>query len=322
MEAEQERLSVSLKHGAQEVATVIRRSIPTHRLVGKTFVEFLKNHLPSSAAAISYFVMLALFPLLFLVIDLGNRFPSLSHIRNYALEMLILMVPKGAQDSLVEYLLSVPRPSSGEIITCVVILLWAASWACSIIEQATSRIWRIPCRPFLHGRLVSLALMIGVGGLLFASAMATAVLAVIHAEASKINPVIAANGTMWRVLFGVVGLLLTTSLFALVYKVMPNTRVTLRETIPGAITAGFLYELAKYLFAWFLAEVPYEGLYGSLATVLAALTWIYISNLLMLFGAQMTALLHCDYLLEPLRDGAQAPSHRQAVTVISSQESV
>jgi membrane protein len=319
MKAEQERLSVSLKHGAQEVATVIRRSVPTHRLVGKTFIEFLNNHLPSSAAAISYFVMLALFPILFLVIDLGNRFPRFSHIKNYALETLILMVPKGAQDSLVEYLLDVPHPSTGEIITCVVILLWAASWACTIIEQAINRIWRTSCRSFLHGRLVSLLLMIGVGGLLFLSAMTTAALAFIYAEASRINPGVATNGTMWRIVFGVVGLLLTISLFALVYKVMPNTRVTIRETVPGAITAGFLYEFAKYLFAWFLAEVPYEGLYGSLATVLAALTWIYISNLLMLFGAQMTALLHCDYLLEPCHDGAHIKQGTRAMTVISSQ---
>jgi len=279
----------------------------------------MKNHLPSSAAAISYFVMLAIFPIMLLLIDLGNRFPRFLDIKKYALETLILMVPRGAQETLVEYLQGVAHPSKGEVITCVIVILWAASWAFTIIEQAISRIWRTSCRSFLHGRLVSLMMMIGVGGLLVLSAVATAALAFIHSEANSFSTGLATgnlmmSGAVWRVVFGIVGLMLTISLFALVYKVMPNTPVTVREALPGALIAGVSWELAKYVFSWFLAEVPYEGLYGSLAAVLAALTWIYISNLLMLFGAQMTALLHCDYLTEQNQEEVAVQSRVRAMT--------
>jgi YihY family inner membrane protein len=284
----------------------------------------MKNHLPSSAAAISYFVMLALFPIMLLLINLGNRFPRFSHIKTYALETLILMVPQGAQETLVEYLIDVAHPSKGEIITCVIIILWAASWAFTIIEQAINRIWRTSCRSFLHGRLVSLMMVMGIGGLLVLSAIATAALAFIHSEANKFSFGFPTNnlmisGAVWRVVFGIVGLMLTISLFALVYKVMPNTRVTVREALPGAVIAGVSWELAKYAFSWFLVEVPYEGLYGSLATVVAALTWIYISNLLMLFGAQMTALLHCDYLTEQPPVQASVQSTARAISATAPQ---
>lgn len=298
-----------------------RNGLAGHRLVGRTFIQFMKNHLPSSAAAISYFVMLALFPIMLLLIDLGNRFPQFSHIKTYALETLILMVPQGAQETLVEYLQGIAHPSTGETITCVVIILWAASWAFTIIEQAINRIWRTSCRSFLHGRLVSLMMMMGIGSLLALSAIATAALAFLHAEADKLslgfpNSHLMLGGVIWRLIFGVVGLTLTISLFVLVYKVMPNTRVTVREALPGAVIAGVCWELAKYVFSWFLAEVPYEGLYGSLATVVAALTWIYISNLIMLFGAQMTALLHCDYLtdIQPVQAPARSPVRAASAT--------
>ncbi|MBI3949524.1 MAG: YihY/virulence factor BrkB family protein [Acidobacteria bacterium] len=318
MVSEQEQLRLPYQPGAKEASAVVRSRLRIHRLLGNTFIHFMKNHLPSSAAAISYFVMLALFPIMLLLIDLGNRFPRIADIKNYALETLVLMVPQGAQETLVEYLLGVAHPSKGETITCVVVILWAASWAFTIIEQAINRIWRTSCRSFLHGRLVSLLMVIGIGGLLVLSAIATAALVFIHSEANRFTRSLPTgnlqmSGALWSIVFGVVGLMLTISFFALVYKVMPNTRVTVWEALPGAIIAGVSWEGAKYAFAWFLAEVPYEGLYGSLAAVLAALTWIYISNLLMLFGAQMTALLHCDYLTGQC--ASQTPPHAPVRTM-------
>jgi membrane protein len=162
-------------------------------------------------------------------------------------------------------------------------------------------------------------MMMGVGGLLVLSAIATAALAFIHSEADKLSTILTAanlvaSSAVWQVVFGIIGLMLTISLFALVYIVMPSTRVTVREALPGAIIAGVSWEAAKYIFAWFLVEVPYEGLYGSLATVVAVLTWIYISNLLMLFGAQMTASLHFDYVTEPQPGEAQARSPVRAMS--------
>jgi YihY family inner membrane protein len=322
MVSDHDQLTVGFKRGAKSSSAAIRNGLPNHRVLGSTFLHFMKNHLPSSAAAISYFVMLAIFPIMLLLIDLGNRFPRFWQIKNYALETLILMVPRGAQETLVEYLQGVAHPSRGETITCVIIILWAASWAFTIIEQAINRIWRTSCRSFLHGRLVSLMMMIGVGGLLISSAVATAALAFIHSEADKFstgisNGTLVLSGSVWQIVFGIIGLMLTISLFTFVYKVMPNTRVTIWEALPGAIIAGVSWELAKYVFAWFLLEVPYEGLYGSLAAVVAALTWIYISNLLMLFGAQMTALLHCDYLTEQKTGEPHPQTRARAMSAVA-----
>jgi membrane protein len=114
------------------------------------------------------------------------------------------------------------------------------------------------------------------------------------------------SGFLWPVLFGIAGFMMTVVLFLLVYKIMPNTRVTVIEALPGAVVAGVAWETAKYLFAWSLTNVPYDQLYGSIAAVVATLTWIYISSLIMLFGAQMTALLHCDHLMEEAAQTSRA----------------
>jgi YihY family inner membrane protein len=76
---------------------------------------------------------------------------------------------------------------------------------------------------------------------------------------------------------------------------MPNAYVTLRDTIPGAVVAGLLWEAAKYIFAWSLNYFHYDEIYGSVGAVIAVLTWGYISSLVLLFGAQLTAVFHYEH---------------------------
>jgi membrane protein len=87
-------------------------------------------------------------------------------------------------------------------------------------------------------------------------------------------------------------------LFTLLYKLLPNAKVTFLEALIGAVLAGVLWEGAKFGFAFLLPYFHYDLLYGSIGAGVALLTWVYLSSLIMLFGAQFTALLHRDHLFE------------------------
>jgi membrane protein len=76
---------------------------------------------------------------------------------------------------------------------------------------------------------------------------------------------------------------------------MPRADVTLRDALPGALLAAVLWELAKYAFAWSLHYFHYDQIYGSVGAVVAVLTWSYVSSLIMLFGAQLTAVFHREH---------------------------
>jgi membrane protein len=99
----------------------------------------------------------------------------------------------------------------------------------------------------------------------------------------------------WQVLFFAGSYLITVALFVLVYRFMPRTSVTWRDTLPGAFLAGLLWELAKYVFAWSLGYFHYDEIYGSVGAVVAVLTWGYVSSLILLFGAQLTAVFHHEH---------------------------
>jgi YihY family inner membrane protein len=81
---------------------------------------------------------------------------------------------------------------------------------------------------------------------------------------------------------------------------MPNAYVTVRDTIPGAVIGGLLWEGAKYGFAWTLSYFNYEQVYGSVGAVVAVLTWGYVSSLVLLFGAQLTGVFHREHIEHPI----------------------
>ncbi len=280
---------------------VLRKGIPKRKILAGTFRQFLANDLPTSAAAISYFAMLGLYPFFLLLYLVSDEFPQFRVISLRAIETVLALLPTSKQvlESNRESFVQLSRVS---IVSCVVIILWVASWAFTIVERAINRIWRTSCRSFWHGRVLALAMMIVVAGVLALSALMTGMVGFLEAETHRMTlhsgALIFIDRHLWQLVIGVGGLLLTIALFGLVYTVMPNTRVTVIEALPGAVVAGVTWELAKYLFTWSLVKFPYDHLYGSIAAVVATLTWIYISALVMLFGAQMTALLHCEHLVQ------------------------
>jgi len=287
---------------AQVSFASIKKGVPKRRILTSAFSHFMSNELPTSAAAISYFAMLGLYPFLLLLFTLSHQYPRFREINLRAIETVLALLPTSKQvveTNLERFVLL----SRAELIACIIIIVWAALWAFSIIERALNRVWRTACRSFVQGRLLSLAMMIVIGALLAISSAITGFLAFLESETETIpsqtvGATLVRDGYFWTLVFGAVALLMTVTLFLLVYRIMPNTRITFVEALPGAVIAGIAWELAKYLFAWALVSVPYDQLYGSIAAVVATLTWIYISSLIMLFGAQMTAVLHCEYLVK------------------------
>jgi membrane protein len=265
--------------------------------------QFHENDLFTSAAAMSYFGLLTLFPALLLLLALSNRIAAGNQMVHH-----IVQVYPGSSKFLNETIKSLSGVGTEVIITCAGIVLWAGSWVFSVVERALNRIWGTTPRTFLHGRALTLG-MIGIVGLLLSvSVLATSVLVALQEIAGRLSPrqlenyrLLASVGSLfWQIVFALFSLLVTFALFALVYRFMPNAHVTLRDTIPGAVIAGLLWEGAKYLFAWSLNYFHYDQIYGSVGAVVAVLTWGYVSSLVLLFGAQLTGVFHREYMEHPL----------------------
>jgi len=284
----------------------VRNRSPWRSMLGHALHQFHENDLFTSAAAMSYFGLMALFPALLLMFALSNKLAAGSQLLTHAVD-----VYPGSSRFLRDTIEAFSDIGVGAIITCIILVFWAGSWVFAVIERALNRIWGATSRTFLHGRALTVG-MVGLVGLLLAtSVFVTSILVAMREMAGRFSPrqierytlLTSVGSAFWQILFAAVSYLVTVALFVLVYRFMPKANVTLRDTLPGAFVAGLLWEIAKYIFALSLHYFHYDQVYGSVGAVVAVLTWSYVSSLILLFGAQLTAVFHYEHPSTTDKDG-------------------
>lgn len=269
------------------------RSIFVHSLE-----QFHENDLFTAAAAMSYFGLMALFPALLLMLAISNQIAAAAGLLTRVVDVF-----PGSRNFLSDTIRSLSGLAPGIIITCVVIVLWAGSWVFAVIERALNRIWKATSRTFWHGRALTIGMIAIVGLVLSSSVLVTSIVVALREIAADLSPrqlarypiLLSVGSAFWQALFAVLSFLVTAVLFVLVYRFMPKAEVTVRDTLPGAIIGGILWEIAKYVFAWSVNYFHYDQIYGSVGAVVAVLTWSYVSSLILLFGAQLTAVFHREH---------------------------
>jgi len=267
-------------------------------MIQHTLHQFHENDLFTSAAAMSYFGLMALFPTLLLLFAIGTKIAGGSQMFAHAVE-----VYPGSSQFLRDTIGPRSQVGYGAIATCVVLVFWAGSWVFAVIERALNRIWGATSRTFWHGRALTLGMVGIVGLLLSSSVLVTSILVVLRDIANRLSPrqierypvLLSVGSAFWQIVFAALSFLVTVALFVVVYRFMPRAQVTLKDSLPGAFLGGLLWEIAKYVFALSLNYFHYDQIYGSVGAVVAVLTWSYVSSLILLFGAQLTAVFHREH---------------------------
>jgi YihY family inner membrane protein len=276
----------------------VRNAGPWRSIISHTLHQFHENDLFTSAAAMSYFGLMALFPALLLMLAISNQIPAGAEMLRHAAD-----VYPGSSNFLRDTVRSLSSVGTGVIITCVIVVLWAGSWVFSVLERALNRIWGTISRTFWHGRAITIGMIGIVGVLLSVSVLITSWVVALRDVAGRISPrqlarypiLLSVSSVFWQGIFAALSFVVTVILFVAVYRFLPRAEVTLRDTLPGAIIGGLLWEVAKYVFAWSLGYFHYDQIYGSVGAVVAVLTWSYVSSLILLFGAQLTGVFHREH---------------------------
>jgi membrane protein len=171
-------------------------------------------------------------------------------------------------------------------------LIWSATAVFGVINRAVNRAWDVQeDRPFYINKLRDLGMALVVFVL---SLIATSISSAIQLFASRdlsipgqgfLQDLGLAQLALW-----VVPWIISFSIFLLIYRFVPNRRTHLRYIWLGAAVAAILFEGSKLLFVWYLGQFAnYALVYGSLASAIALLLWIYISSLILIFGAEIAS---------------------------------
>lgn len=264
------------------------------RLLNTAFSSWVDDYAQSMGAALAYYTMFSIAPLLLIVISIAGLIFGVDAARGEIFAQLQgLMGEQGALavQSLLESV-SKPAQSVSATIVGVALLLIGATTVFGELQDALDRIWRAPGRDrsaglwgLLRSRLLSFGMILGIGFLLMVSLVFSAALA--------------ALGKWWRPLFGgwealatgvnfIVSFALTTVVFAMIYKIMPRVRIDWRDVWIGAAVTALLFAFGKLLIGLYIGKSGVASGFGAAGSLVAMLVWVYYSAQIFLMGAEFT----------------------------------
>ncbi|MEO6352157.1 MAG: YihY/virulence factor BrkB family protein [Oxalobacteraceae bacterium] len=255
--------------------------------------SWVDDYAQSMGAALAYYTMFSIAPLLLIVISIAGLIFGVDTARDEIVGQLQgLMGQQGAQavQSLLE---SMNKPAESITATLVggILLMIGATTVFGELQNAFDRIWRAPKRnrsgiwSLLRARLLSFGMIMGIGFLLMVSLVVSAALA--------------ALGKVWGPLFAdwvilgstidfLVSYVFITTMFAMIYKVMPRVKVDWADVWIGAAVTSLLFTIGKFLIGLYIGKSGVTSGFGAAGSLVVVLVWVYYSAQIFLMGAEFT----------------------------------
>jgi membrane protein len=278
--------AVDGRHGlrASDMGRVIRQSL----------VSWFRDDAPSMGAAIAFYTLFAIAPILLMVIWAAGKFIEPDIVQTHILAQMRVLLGAPVSDAVRDLLLSAKYSRRSGLSTAVgiVAVFVGATSVFAELQNALHRIWRTPPRSIVQGlrhavraRLLSLGLILGVGFLLLVSLVASAGL---EGLGGWLGPLVADWQGMVFALDILLGLGIATVLFALIYKYVPREDIAWGDVwVGGFVTAG-LFMAGKLVIVVYLGKIALASAYGVAGSFFVLLLWVYYSAQIFLLGAEFT----------------------------------
>ena len=263
-------------------------------VLSKAANAWIDDHAQSMGAALSYYTVFSIAPLLLIAISVAGLVFGQDAAQGAVVDQLQGLIGQNGAQAIQDLLKNVSRPSSGIVATAVgvVVLVIGATSVFAELQDDLNRIWQVPTRQkvsswwaILRTRILSIGMIFAMGFMLLVSLAASAAF---DAFASWSTSQLAAwEGVAHGVNFGV-SFLLTTALFAMIYRFMPQATIEWRDVGIGALVTALLFTVGKTLIGLYIGKSALASGFGAAGSLAVLLAWVYYSAQIFLFGAEFT----------------------------------
>ena len=254
--------------------------------------DFLTKNCTHLAGAISFYTLFSIFPLFLAVISVLG-FVLGTGAEDEQLAKAIAEVLPVSSDYVTQTIQGVVSARTITGIASVFGLLWTATAAFGAIRKGINAAWGIrKTRPFLKERMIDFGLVLGAGMMILAVFFSSPILGVMREITFIITPESEYfTNFIWDLMGGLLFPSLTFLTFLILYRYLPNTEVRINDVWPGALLASLAFFSVNLGFVWYVRTYPlvYNVVYGSGGAIIALLTWVYLSAIILLFGALVTS---------------------------------
>lgn len=263
-------------------------------LLKETAKEWSEDKSSRLAAALAYYTIFSLAPLLIIVIAIAGFIFGKDAAQGEIVGQLQGLLGRDAAQGIQTVLANAGKKSSGGIITTILnfgILIFGASGVFAQLQDAMNTVWEVAPKPgqgikqVIRTRLLSFSMILVIGFLLLVSLGLSAGLAVVGNLMSNLLP---GFGFLWQLLNFAISFGVITLLFAMIFKILPDAKIAWGDVWLGAGLTALLFAIGKLLIGLYLGNASVGSAYGAAGSLVVLLIWVYYSAQIMFFGAEFT----------------------------------
>jgi len=266
-----------------------------YSLLKQTFSEWLEDKAPQLGAALAYYTVFSLAPLVLLLLaiigflfhdDPAGAWRKLTEQMSYFLDKSAVDVVRNIAEKASE-----PKKNSMATIIGIVLALFGASGVFGQLQDALNTIWGVKAKPglgiaaFIRARFLSFAMVAGICFLLLVSLVIESLLKTFSAYVQAILP---GGIALALVAYSIFDFVIVVLLFASIFKFLPDVKIQWRDVWIGAVMTTILFAIGKWALGLYLGSGTAASAYGAASSLITLLLWIYYSSQILLFGAEFT----------------------------------
>lgn len=268
------------------------------RMLKGAAAAWWNDQAPSKGAALAYYSMFSIAPLLYLIISIAGLFFGADAVRGMVFGQIASLMGQGGAEAIREMLAHVSEPKTGgqAAVISIAVLLFSASSVFGQLQAALDTIWRVPeaekrkerssgIWSFVRSRLLTFGMVLGLAFLVTVSLL--------------LSTALSALGKWWAPFFGrwepvahvldiVVNFGVLTVVFGAIYKLMPRAHIQWRDVWVGAFVTALLFVVGKFLIGLYLGKGDVGSSFGAFGSMVIVMVWIYYSAQIFLLGAEFT----------------------------------
>lgn len=266
-------------------------------LIKATFKEFGEDDAPRMAAALSYYTVFSLPPLLILVVMLAGAILDPADVQGRLVQEVGGVLGQEGAQQIRTMLENASRPGSGGALMTVLslaALIFGATGAFAQLQGALNKAWEVKVDPEESGvramlvkRVLSFGMILVVAFLLLVSMALSTVLSAAGAEIARVLPGGLGSGALW-VFDLLLSVLVITGLFMVMYRVLPDAEIAWGDVWHGALVTAVLFVVGKFLLGFYISQTDPGSAYGAAGSLAVILVWIYYSSMIFFIGAEFT----------------------------------
>ena len=263
------------------------------QMLKETFKEWQRDKASRIAAALAYYTVFSISPLLVIAIAIAGAFFGQETAQEQITEQLTGLI---GEDGIKPILLALDNISQPKIrglasLISIGVLMLGASGIFAQLQDALNTVWKVEPQPgqgiapFLRKRVSSFLMVLAIGFLLMLSLILSTVVAAVSKYRTDFLP---GSQILWENLDFVVSLGLITFLFGLMFKYVPDIKIAWKDVFVGSIITALLFIFGKFLLGVYISRGSLGSAYGAAGSLIVFLAWVYYSAQIILLGAEFT----------------------------------